>query len=87
LDAWFDQGLNCSVAANWFWMPVAKINACFIEPMLLQSTADPEPFDAWLGRPGGSPANVALKTRLKGLLGDVAQATASAPRKLVWGGP
>jgi hypothetical protein len=29
-------------------------------------------FDAWLRRPGGSPADVALKTRLKGLLGDVA---------------
>jgi hypothetical protein len=27
-------------------------------------------FDAWLRRPGGSPADVALKTRLKGLLGD-----------------
>jgi len=26
-------------------------------------------FDAWLGRPGGSPADVALKTKLKGLLG------------------
>ena len=29
-------------------------------------------FDAWLRRRGGSPADVALKTRLKGLLGDVA---------------
>ncbi|HEV3331089.1 MAG TPA: hypothetical protein VG096_08925 [Bryobacteraceae bacterium] len=28
-------------------------------------------FDAWLRRPGGSPADVALKTRLKELLGDV----------------
>ena len=28
-------------------------------------------FDAWLRRTGGSPADVALKTRLKGLLGDV----------------
>jgi hypothetical protein len=28
-------------------------------------------FDAWLHRAGGSPADVALKTRLKGLLGDV----------------
>jgi hypothetical protein len=28
-------------------------------------------FDAWLRRPGGSPAEVALKTRLKELLGDV----------------
>ena len=28
-------------------------------------------FDAWLRRPGGSPADVALKTRLKGLLGDL----------------
>ena len=27
-------------------------------------------FDAWLSRPGGSPADVALKTRLKELLGD-----------------
>jgi len=25
-------------------------------------------FDAWLGRPGGSPADMALKTRLKQLL-------------------
>lgn len=29
-------------------------------------------FDAWLGRPGGSPADVALKARLKSLLGGVA---------------
>jgi len=29
-------------------------------------------FDAWLCRPGGSPADVALKTKLKGILGDVA---------------
>ena len=29
-------------------------------------------FDAWLQRPGGSPADVARKHRLKGLLGDVA---------------
>lgn len=29
-------------------------------------------FDAWLQRPGGSPADVALKTRLKGLLGVMA---------------
>jgi hypothetical protein len=29
-------------------------------------------FDTWLRRPGGSPADVALKNRLKGLLGDVA---------------
>ena len=29
-------------------------------------------FDAWLRRPGGSPADVALKSRLKGLLGGVA---------------
>jgi|SRR5215469_10011982 len=28
-------------------------------------------FDEWLRRPGGSPADVALKTRLKELLGDV----------------
>ena len=28
-------------------------------------------FDAWLRRAGGSPAEVALKTKLKGLLGDV----------------
>jgi hypothetical protein len=28
-------------------------------------------FDAWLQRPGGSPADVALKTRLKGRLGDL----------------
>jgi hypothetical protein len=28
-------------------------------------------FDAWLRRPGGSPADVALKTRLKRLLGEV----------------
>ncbi len=27
-------------------------------------------FDAWLRRPGGPPADVALKTRLKELLGD-----------------
>jgi hypothetical protein len=27
-------------------------------------------FDTWLRRPGGSPADVALKTRLKGLLRD-----------------
>ena len=29
-------------------------------------------FDVWLRRPGGSPAEVALKTRLKGLLGEMA---------------
>ena len=29
-------------------------------------------FDAGLRRPGGSPADVALKTRLKEILGDVA---------------
>jgi hypothetical protein len=29
-------------------------------------------FDAWLQRPGGSPADVALKSRLKRLLGEVA---------------
>jgi hypothetical protein len=29
-------------------------------------------FDPWLRRPGGSPADAALKTRLKELLGDVA---------------
>jgi len=29
-------------------------------------------FDNWLRRPGGSPADVALKTRLKGLLGELA---------------
>jgi hypothetical protein len=29
-------------------------------------------FDAWLRRPGGSPADVARKSRLKELLGDVA---------------
>ena len=29
-------------------------------------------FDAWLRRPGGSPADVALKTKLKEILGDVA---------------
>jgi len=29
-------------------------------------------FDAWLRRPGGSPADVARKSKLKGLLGDVA---------------
>jgi hypothetical protein len=29
-------------------------------------------FDAWLRRPGGSPADVALRTRLKELLGIVA---------------
>jgi hypothetical protein len=29
-------------------------------------------FDAWLRRPGGSPADVALKNKLKALLGDVA---------------
>jgi hypothetical protein len=29
-------------------------------------------FDAWLRRTGGSPADVARKSRLKGLLGDVA---------------
>ena len=28
-------------------------------------------FDAWLRRPGGSPADVARKNRLKELLGDV----------------
>jgi hypothetical protein len=28
-------------------------------------------FDAWLRRPGRAPADVALKTKLKGLLGDV----------------
>ena len=28
-------------------------------------------FDAWLHRPGGSPADVALRTRLKEILGDV----------------
>ena len=28
-------------------------------------------FDAWLRRPGGSPADVGLKTRLKDLLGDM----------------
>ena len=27
-------------------------------------------FDDWLGRPGGSPSDVALKTRLRDLLGD-----------------
>ena len=31
-------------------------------------------FDAWLRRPGGSPADVARKNRLKGLLGDAAEA-------------
>jgi len=30
-------------------------------------------FDAWLRRPGGSPADVARKNRLKELLGDVAR--------------
>jgi hypothetical protein len=29
-------------------------------------------FDVWLRRPGGSPADVARKSELKGLLGDVA---------------
>ena len=29
-------------------------------------------FDAWLRRPGGSPADVALKTRLKGILRELA---------------
>lgn len=29
-------------------------------------------FDAWLRRPGGSPADVALKTKLQRLLGEVA---------------
>jgi hypothetical protein len=29
-------------------------------------------FDAWLRRPGGSPADVVRKNRLKELLGDVA---------------
>jgi hypothetical protein len=29
-------------------------------------------FDAWLRRPGGSPADVARKNKLKSLLGDVA---------------
>lgn len=29
-------------------------------------------FDKWLQRPGGSPADVALKARLKALLGEVA---------------
>jgi len=29
-------------------------------------------FDAWLRRPGGSPADVALKTRVREVLGDVA---------------
>ena len=29
-------------------------------------------FDAWLQRPGGSPADVARKNRLKEILGDVA---------------
>ena len=29
-------------------------------------------FDTWLRRPGGSPADVARKSRLKELLGDVA---------------
>jgi hypothetical protein len=29
-------------------------------------------FDTWLRRPGGSPADVARKSKLKGLLGDVA---------------
>ena len=29
-------------------------------------------FDAWLRRPGRSPADVALKTKLKEILGDVA---------------
>lgn len=29
-------------------------------------------FDAWLRRAGGSPADVALKTRLKAILGEVA---------------
>ncbi len=29
-------------------------------------------FDAWLRRPGGSPADVARKSRLKELLGDMA---------------
>ena len=29
-------------------------------------------FDKWLQRPGGSPADVALKTRWKEILGDVA---------------
>ena len=28
-------------------------------------------FDAWLRRPGGSPADVARKNRLKGLLGEL----------------
>ena len=32
-------------------------------------------FDTWLRRPGGSPADVALKTRLKGLLSDGVAAT------------
>lgn len=27
-------------------------------------------FDAWIRRPGGSPSDVALKTKLKALLGD-----------------
>ena len=29
-------------------------------------------FDAWLRRPGGSPADVALKTKLKAILGGAA---------------
>jgi len=29
-------------------------------------------FDAWLRRPGGSPADVARKSRLKQILGDLA---------------
>ena len=29
-------------------------------------------FDAWLRRPGGSPADVALKTKLQRLLGEIA---------------
>ena len=28
-------------------------------------------FDTWLSRPGGSPADVALKSSLKGILGEV----------------
>jgi hypothetical protein len=35
------------------------------EHMLTRNT-----FDAWLRRPGGSPADVALKMRLKGILGE-----------------
>jgi hypothetical protein len=36
-------------------------------------------FDAWLCRPGRSPADVALKTKLKALLGDVPQTVPGRP--------